>query len=78
MTGGVYGLFNPQALHALSDFGLKYLIGENSRPELAPPPDQSYHCIRTTAAVNGYDGLVIVPRYALARHSTQEGEMFAG
>lgn len=61
----ITGLFNPNALSAIKDFGITYVVGDSSRPELQP--DNPYHGLWTTTEKNGYPGIFIVPRYKL-RH----------
>jgi hypothetical protein len=62
ITPSISGLFNGNAIKAILDFGFQFVVGDNSRPELIP--SNVYHTLHTTAAVNGYDGLMIVPRHA--------------
>lgn len=62
VTPRISGLFNPKALQAMLDVGLKYATGDNTRPEIVPK--NIHHGLYTTSEFNGYDGLFIVPRYA--------------
>jgi len=61
VTPGISGLFNPNALRALKDGGIKYVVGDNSVTALQA--SNPYHGIQTTAAVNGYESVYIVPRF---------------
>jgi len=47
-------------LKAILDAGIQCVVGDNSVAALIPP--NLYHGIITTAAVNGYDGVFIIPR----------------
>lgn len=62
ITPGIYGLHNGNALHALYDNGIYYVVGENSRLDLLP--EFPYHCIHTNETFHGYSGMLIVPRFA--------------
>ncbi|KAG5457598.1 MAG: hypothetical protein BJ554DRAFT_2346, partial [Olpidium bornovanus] len=59
----ITGLLNGDALRAFKDNGIYYVCGDNTRPELVNNAS-SYHALRTTVAYNGFDGIVIIPRYA--------------
>jgi hypothetical protein len=63
ITPSITGLFNGEALRAMYDFGIRHVVGDNSRPELVPT-DSLYHGIHTTEEVNGFNGMYIVPRQA--------------
>lgn len=43
------------------DTGIKYVVGDNSRPELVPKTSL-YHGITTTEAEHGFPGMYIIPR----------------
>lgn len=58
----ITGLFNPEALRAIWDFGIRFVVGDNSRAELIPA--NLYHGLYTTVEKNGFDGLYIIPRHA--------------
>ncbi len=61
VTPGITGFFNGEALKAFMDSGITNLIGDNSRKELSP--DNLYSAKLTTKEANGYEGVLIVPRY---------------
>lgn len=60
VTPAISGLYNPDALSAMFDFGIKAVVGDSSLPPLNPV--NPYHGLYTTEALNGYDGIYIVPR----------------
>lgn len=62
VTPRISGFFNPGALRALDEVGIKYAVGDNTRKELLPP--HIHRGLYTTKEFNGYDGIFIVPRYA--------------
>ncbi|MFZ4712731.1 MAG: hypothetical protein ACOYL6_03380 [Bacteriovoracaceae bacterium] len=62
VTPRISGLFNPGALKAMDEVGLKYCVGDNTRDELVP--NNIHHGLYTTKDFNGYAGIYIVPRYA--------------
>eukprot|EP01111_Echinosteliopsis_oligospora_P008511 TRINITY_DN2423_c2_g1_i3.p1 TRINITY_DN2423_c2_g1~~TRINITY_DN2423_c2_g1_i3.p1 ORF type:complete len:898 (+),score=232.22 TRINITY_DN2423_c2_g1_i3:167-2860(+) len=62
VTPSISGIFNGEALRALWDVGIHFLVGDNSRPELRP--EFPYHGYYTTVAVNGFKGMHILPREA--------------
>jgi len=64
VTPAISGLFNPAALQAIKDFGIVNVVGDNSIAALRPA--NPYHCVHTSVAVNGVDGILIVPRIATA------------
>jgi hypothetical protein len=59
----ITGLHNGDAIKAWMDNGLKFVVGDNTRPVLRATESQ-WHARLTNVAENGYDGLVIVPRWA--------------
>lgn len=61
VTPGISGLHNPAALRAMKENGILYVVGDNSIPALRP--FNPYYCRYTTAADNGLDGILIVPRF---------------
>ncbi|KAJ3212428.1 hypothetical protein HDU82_001715 [Entophlyctis luteolus] len=65
VTPGISGLFNGDALRALSDFGIKAAVGDSSRPPTMNAVRPMYWPLVTTMANNGFDGFVVIPRQAL-------------
>lgn len=59
----ITGLHNADVIRAWVDNGLRYVVGDNTRPPLRNP-NNKYHPLISTVANNGYAGLVIIPRYA--------------
>jgi hypothetical protein len=59
----ITGLHNGDAIKAFMDNGLKYVVGDNSRPKLLNTQN-SYWPLISNVAENGYAGLVIIPRWA--------------
>jgi hypothetical protein len=62
VTPSITGLFNPAAMRAIFEHGFRFVVGDNSRPALAPP--SAYHSLRTNNATNGIEGMYIIPRHA--------------
>ncbi|MFN8371150.1 MAG: hypothetical protein U0T83_11080 [Bacteriovoracaceae bacterium] len=62
MTPRISGLFNGEALRAIYDNGIKYVIGDNTKPKLVSPISKHWPRI-TTKEQNGFDGIYIIPRY---------------
>jgi len=58
----ITGLHNGDVIKAWMDNGIKHVVGDNTRPVLMA--SDPYHPLISTVAANGYDGLVIVPRWA--------------
>ncbi|KAJ3354160.1 hypothetical protein HDU83_005766 [Entophlyctis luteolus] len=65
VTPGISGLFNGDALRALSDFGIKAAVGDSSRLPTMNAVRPMYWPLVTTMANNGFDGFVVIPRQAL-------------
>ncbi|KAJ3115517.1 hypothetical protein HK100_001313 [Physocladia obscura] len=65
ITPGISGLFNGDALRALSDFGIKAAVGDSSRPKTLHPTRPLYWPLNTTFDANGFDGFIIIPRQVL-------------
>lgn len=62
VTPHISGLYNAQALDAMKKNGIKYIVNDMSVPKQRPAhPHTAYY---TTTAVNGSDGILIMPRYA--------------
>lgn len=62
VTPHISGLFNGNAIRAIKDNGIKYVVGDNSVDKLRPPnPHTAYY---TTAKIHGEPGLLIIPREA--------------
>lgn len=59
----ITGLHNGDAIKAWMDNGLRYVVGDNTRPVLKNP-NSKFHALTSNVAANGYDGLKIIPRYA--------------
>jgi len=65
VTPQISGLLNGDALAALKTYGgISCATGDNTWPQLFINPSTPYHSLRTSVATNGYDGFVIVPRFA--------------
>ncbi len=58
----ISGLFNGQALEAMTANNIKFVVGDNSRTELKPK--HPYTARITKKSVNGHDGILIIPRHA--------------
>lgn len=59
----ITGLHNGDAIKAWMDNGIKYVVGDNTRPALRNQNNTFYPLI-TTVAANGYAGLTVLPRWA--------------
>lgn len=59
----ITGLHNGDALQAWYDNGIRYVVGDNTRSVLRNQNNTFYPLISTKAA-NGFDGMVIIPRWA--------------
>jgi hypothetical protein len=59
----ITGLHNGDVIRAWMNNNIFYVVGDNTRPPLRNP-NSDFWPKRTTVADNGYDGLVIVPRWA--------------
>jgi hypothetical protein len=62
VTPEISGLKNGNALKAMWDTGKRVCTGDNSQPALIAP--NPYHALVTTVAANGFDGMLIVPRFS--------------
>eukprot|EP01111_Echinosteliopsis_oligospora_P014281 TRINITY_DN534_c1_g1_i1.p1 TRINITY_DN534_c1_g1~~TRINITY_DN534_c1_g1_i1.p1 ORF type:complete len:883 (-),score=277.91 TRINITY_DN534_c1_g1_i1:39-2687(-) len=62
VTPSITGLFNGEALKALWDYGIRSVVGDNTRPELTPA--FMYHGLYTSSSIHGFRGIYIVPRFA--------------
>ncbi|KAK3682052.1 hypothetical protein B0T22DRAFT_432386 [Podospora appendiculata] len=60
---GITGLHNGDAIRAWMDNGIRYVVGDNTRPILRNPTNPFWPLISTVAG-NGYAGLTILPRWA--------------
>jgi len=58
----ITGLHNGDAIRAWMENGIKYVVGDNTRPVLRN--SNTFWPLISTVAANGYAGLVIVPRWA--------------
>lgn len=59
----ITGLHNGDVIRAWKELGINYVVGDNTRPVLMSPYNEYWPLISNTSA-NGYDGLVIMPRWA--------------
>ncbi|KAF7545226.1 hypothetical protein G7Z17_g9329 [Cylindrodendrum hubeiense] len=59
----ITGLHNGDAIKGWIDNGITHVVGDNTRPLLRNQNNKYWPLISTVAA-NGYDGLVIIPRFA--------------
>lgn len=59
----ITGLHNGDALQGWWDNGVKYVVGDNTRPVLRNPTNTFYPLISTVAG-NGFAGMTIIPRWA--------------
>lgn len=59
----ITGLHNGDALKGWHDQGLTHCVGDNTRPVLRNAANDMYPYI-TTMASNGYDGFLVIPRWA--------------
>ncbi|KHN93826.1 uncharacterized protein MAM_08305 [Metarhizium album ARSEF 1941] len=59
----ITGLHNADAIRAWKDNGIKYVIGDNTRPVLRNQ-NSVYWPLPTSVQSNGYEGMTIVPRFA--------------
>ncbi|KAH7123530.1 hypothetical protein B0J11DRAFT_606326, partial [Dendryphion nanum] len=62
---GITGLHNGDAIRAWLENGIKYAMGDNSRPILMQRPDRKsdFHPIVTNVKENGYAGAYIIGRF---------------
>jgi hypothetical protein len=58
----ITGLHNGDAIKAWMDNGIKYVVGDNTRPVLRNPQNSFWPLI-TTVAANGFAGLTVIPRW---------------
>ncbi|KAI9327674.1 hypothetical protein BDR26DRAFT_952505, partial [Obelidium mucronatum] len=66
VTPGISGIFNGDALQALSDFGITGCVGDSSRPKTLNAENPLYWPLTTTFNNNGFDGFTVVPRQSAA------------
>ncbi|KAK0751245.1 hypothetical protein B0T18DRAFT_478288 [Schizothecium vesticola] len=59
----ITGLHNGDAIRAWMDNGIRFVVGDNTRPVLRNQ-ESSFWPLITTTEGNGYSGLVIIPRWA--------------
>ncbi|QDS77798.1 hypothetical protein FKW77_005623 [Venturia effusa] len=59
----ITGMHNGDAIKAFMDNGITSVVGDNTRPVLKNSENEFWPLI-TTVARNGYDGLLIIPRWA--------------
>ncbi|KAK3316764.1 hypothetical protein B0H66DRAFT_562110 [Apodospora peruviana] len=60
---GITGLRNGDAIRAFMDNGILYVVGDNTRPVLRNQVN-SFWPVISNAEINGFYGLVIIPRWA--------------
>ncbi|KAK7420392.1 hypothetical protein QQX98_002815 [Neonectria punicea] len=63
----ITGLHNADVIKAWMDNGIYHVVGDNTRPVLRNA-NSKYWPLISTVASNGYDGLIIVPRFATTIH----------
>jgi len=61
----ITGLHNGDVIRAWMQNGIKYVVGDNSRPVLLNTVNEHWP-LTSTVAANGYDGLTIIPRWSNA------------
>lgn len=59
----ITGLHNGDAIKAWMDNGIKFVVGDNTRPVLRNT-NNTFYPLTTTVAGNGYAGLTVIPRWA--------------
>lgn len=59
----ITGLHNGDAIRAWMDNGIKFVVGDNTRPVLRNQQN-TFYPLTTTVADNGYAGLTVIPRWA--------------
>ncbi|KAK3349655.1 hypothetical protein B0T25DRAFT_247462 [Lasiosphaeria hispida] len=59
----ITGLHNGDAIRAWLDNGIRFVVGDNTRPVLRNQ-ENSFWPLITTVEANGYAGLVVLPRWA--------------
>lgn len=59
----ITGLHNGDAIKAWYDNGIRFVVGDNTRPVLRNQNNTFYPLI-TTVADNGYAGMTVIPRFA--------------
>jgi hypothetical protein len=63
VTPGISGVFNGDALLAISEAGWTSITGDNSRKNLLNTTNEFWPYV-STKAINNFDGMVVIPRYA--------------
>lgn len=58
----ITGLHNGDAIKAWMDNGIRFVVGDNTRPVLRN--SNPFYALTTTVAGNGYAGLTVIPRWA--------------
>lgn len=59
----ITGMHNGDALRAWWDNGIRYVVGDNTRPILRNQ-ENSFYPLNSTVEENGFDGITIIPRWA--------------
>ncbi|KAJ3017196.1 UNVERIFIED_CONTAM: hypothetical protein HDU68_011805 [Siphonaria sp. JEL0065] len=65
VTPGISGIFNGDALRALTDFGITGVVGDSSRNKTLNTERPLWWPMITTVADNGFDGFIVIPRQSL-------------
>ncbi|EPS35934.1 hypothetical protein H072_10561 [Dactylellina haptotyla CBS 200.50] len=68
----ITGLHNADAIKAWMENGIKYVVGDNTRPPLRNQKSDRWPLV-TTAADNGYPGLVVIPRWSSRIYYNADG-----
>ncbi|KAF3924430.1 hypothetical protein AA313_de0207995 [Arthrobotrys entomopaga] len=68
----ITGLHNADAIKAWMENGIKFVVGDNTRPPLRNQQSDRWPLI-STVADNGYAGLVIIPRWASRIYFNTDG-----
>lgn len=64
ITPRISGVFNGYALQAIKDNGISSIVGDNSYAAMLPWENR-YWGWTTNATKNGFDGMFVIPRFAL-------------
>lgn len=71
----ISGLHNGDALRAWHDLGITAVVGDSSRPLLLNQQNEFWP-YTTTVAQDGYDGMIVIPRWRKFSSSTQPGKQW--
>ncbi|KAJ3095132.1 hypothetical protein HDU97_007245 [Phlyctochytrium planicorne] len=64
VTPGISGLFNGDALRALTQFGITAAVGDTSRPKTTNLTNPEFWPMITSVDVSGFAGFTVIPRSA--------------